>query len=96
MLDEARTLVAGGKRVVVLASQERLDGIRPALPTAHVVTIGSEATPSTVAARLYAALREADALGADAILMCDLSGPSGIEAALRDRVQRAADRIVGT
>ena len=96
LLDEARKLLATGKRVVVLTVDEHVDGINRATPAASVVAIGSAAAPHAIAARLYAAVREADALGADSILMCDLSGSTGLEDALRDRLRRAAARIVGT
>lgn len=48
----------------------------------------------SVAKRLYAALREADAAGADAILARDVDATGGLADALRDRLRRAAATIV--
>ncbi len=93
----ARELSGHGSRVAVLAFAEAAAGLRHAVagsstPTA-IVEVGSLRDIATVARRLYAALREADALGADVILMCDVVDGDGLAAAIRDRLQRAAARI---
>lgn len=94
LLDAARRHLSAGGRLVVLALREDAAGIRAALgnpPALLVIDVGSRAEPATVASRLYAAIREADAAGAGAILVCDNVAREGIPAdAIRDRLRRAA------
>ena len=91
---DARALSAQGATVVVLAAAEELDALR-AHPNATVtcVSIGTRADLGSISQRLYAALREADALGATAILMLDVASSAGLATAIRDRLRRAATRI---
>jgi L-threonylcarbamoyladenylate synthase len=56
--------------------------------------VGILEADDTTAARLYAALRELDERGVDVILACDLADDTGISRAVRDRLRRAAARIV--
>ena len=79
---------ARGDAVVVLAFDED----RPELATVGLRTIplGPEHDPPVVGARLYAALREADAARADVILARGLASDHPLSAAIQDRLRRAA------
>jgi len=57
------------------------------LPT---VELGREGEPPAVGARLYAALREADAAHAGVILAREIAAGHPLSAAIRDRLRRAA------
>jgi hypothetical protein len=92
MVRDARTLVGGGKTVAVLAFAEDIARLVD-LPV-RLVHLGSERQTADVAARLYAALRECDDLGADAVLARITTTPHALSAAVRDRLHRAATRIV--
>jgi L-threonylcarbamoyladenylate synthase len=81
---DARHARERGERVGILAADEdRLDA-------ADVVRVGSAADLDTVAARLYAALRELDARGVDRILARGFEHRGGLGTALQDRLRRAA------
>ena len=88
----ALTAVAAGLRVGVLATA----GDTPMLSGMPVVIaeLGSEDDAETVAARLYAALRELDAARVDVILVRDISRDEGLWRAVRDRLHRAATRVI--
>ena len=92
MADDARALVDEGKTVAVLAFAEDLS--RFADVPARLVQLGSERAPDDVAARLYAALRECDDLGADVVLARPITTQHALSPAVRDRLRRAASRIV--
>jgi L-threonylcarbamoyladenylate synthase len=92
MADDARALVDEGKTVAVLAFAEDLS--RFADVPVRLVQLGSEHAPGDVAARLYAALRECDDLGADVVLARPLTTQHALSPAIRDRLCRAASRIV--
>jgi L-threonylcarbamoyladenylate synthase len=87
----ARHAVAAGLRVGVLATTEDV----PMLSGVPVVVaeLGSEHDVETIAARLYAALRQLDAAQVDMILMRDLARDEGLWRAVRDRIHRAATRV---
>lgn len=93
---EARTHVARGARVGVLAPEDDLLALAPELaaPAAsgriEVASLGLRGDPSAAARVLFAALRELDAKAVDVILA---SGPvtSGLGAAVWDRLRRAAE-----
>ena len=89
---EATTAVAAGLRVGVLA----VAGDVPMLSGMPVViaALGSEDDVETVATRLYAALRELDGLPVDVILMRDIARDEGLWRAVRDRLHRAAVRVI--
>jgi L-threonylcarbamoyladenylate synthase len=88
----ARQLAAGGKRVGIMALDEEQDGF--ASLDAHVITLGSTSDLEQVARGLFAALRQLDALGVDAILVRGVE-QSGIGLAIWDRLLRAAEgRII--
>jgi L-threonylcarbamoyladenylate synthase len=77
-----------GASVVVLAFTEdvpRFGNVR-----VHLIDIGSENDPAAVAARLYAALREGDELGADVMLIRNITTQHRLTAAIHDRLRRAA------
>ena len=57
-------------------------------------SVGILADADITAPRLYAALRELDAAGVDLILGRDLPDDEGLSRAVRDRLLRAAARIV--
>ena len=88
----ATTAVAAGLRVGVLA----VAGDVPMLSGMPVViaALGSEDDVETVAARLYSALRELDGLPVDVILMRDIARDEGLWRAVRDRLHRAAVRVI--
>ncbi len=93
---EARTQVARGARVGVLAPDEVLLALAPALAAAaasgriDVASLGPRGDPPAAARVLFAALRELDAKRVDVILA---AGPvtSGLGAAVWDRLRRAAE-----
>ena len=79
-------------------AQERLDADAEAAARQglRITILDLDGEPGAVAHRLYAVLREADALGADGIYARDLDSTAGLGHAIRDRLQRAAARIVDT
>ena len=96
---EARTALAAGWRVGILAPTEEIDVIRKALgvdaPRTHLEDAGAGNNLPEVAQRLYAALRAVDTAGVDLILARTVSAEEGLGAAIRDRLRRAAaGRIV--
>ena len=83
---EAQQRAANGQRVGILTrDQER--AAFDALP-AQVITLGSE--PETIGAALFAAIRDLDRSGVDAILVRALDR-EGIGLAIHDRLVRAAE-----
>jgi L-threonylcarbamoyladenylate synthase len=92
LLAAAREAVAAGRRVGVLATTEDT----PLLSGVPVVIadLGSEHDVEAIAARLYAALRDLDAAQVDVILARDVSRDEGLWRAVRDRLHRAAARVV--
>ena len=55
-----------------------------------MVRAGSLRDPASVAARLYAALRELDGAGVDQIFARDFPDREGLGEAIHDRLRRAA------
>jgi L-threonylcarbamoyladenylate synthase len=92
MAREARARAGEGKTVAVLAFAEDLTRFID-LPVC-LVHLGSERAPTDVAARLYAALRECDDLGADVVLARVLTTQHALSIAVTDRLRRAATRIL--
>jgi L-threonylcarbamoyladenylate synthase len=92
LVSEARTALAAGQRIGVLATSEEV----PKLAGLGVVIaeLGSEQEPEHIAARLYAALRDLDAAKVDRILSVAFSDDRGLWVALRDRLRRAATQVV--
>ena len=90
----ARQEVAAGRRVGVIATTA---DVRQLEGTAVVVAeLGPDDDAARAAGRLYAALRELDAHGVDIILTRESPRADGLWRALRDRLRRAAARVVAT
>jgi L-threonylcarbamoyladenylate synthase len=92
----ASAALAAGKSVGVIAAEEDRDALSslPSHSRLFLRTMGSQAAPDVVAAKLYATLRELDAAGADTILVRSFPD-HGLWAAVQDRLRRAAaGRIV--
>ena len=94
LMRDARARADRGEAVAVLAYAEDLDELR-SLPV-RVVELGSEDEPAAIATRLYAALRECDEPGADAILVRGITTAHPLSGAIQDRVRRAAGHIVSS
>jgi L-threonylcarbamoyladenylate synthase len=97
---EARMSVASGRRVGVLAPDEDLTALAPAIAATAsqgrvvVASLGQRDEPAQAARRLFAALRLLDAEAVDVIVA---AGPArhGLGAAVWDRLRRAAEgRVV--
>jgi L-threonylcarbamoyladenylate synthase len=93
---EARTMVARGLRVGILAPEEDLLELAPRIAAfavhGRVLTVryGSRAEPDASARQLFGAVREIDAAGVDQILAI-ASDADGIGLAIVDRLSRAAE-----
>ena len=83
-----------GQRIGILVPDE--DARRFDDPAFRVVTLGRRADRAAMAARLYAALREADAAGTDALYALGIDDDAGLGAAIGDRLRRAAGRVIRT
>ena len=59
-----------------------------------IAALGSEDDAEATAARLYAALRELDSVQVDVILARDIGRDEGLWRAVRDRLHRAATRVI--
>ena len=92
ILHSAHEALTAGRRVGVLATSEQAAALR-SLPIL-IADLGSEHDVNQVAGRLYAALRELDAAELDVILAHDLPQAAGLWCALRDRLHRAAARVI--
>jgi len=97
---EARTLAARGLRVGLLLPAEDALALAPAVAALAaqgrvlVRACGTRAEAGTMAAALFATLRRLDADQPDVVLATD-AGTTGIGAAIRDRLTRAAEgRVV--
>ena len=85
--------LAGGRFPLLLAYDEDLPTLAEVIAMgAGVERLGAAAQPAQVAARLYAALRAADALGA-ALLLARTLPPTGLGVAVNDRLRRAAAEV---
>ena len=100
MAADARTAVARGHRVGVLAPEEDLKALAPRLAavaaSGRIVTerLGSRGASAVAARDLYAALRTLDATGVDVILASAPEEGEFVDA-LHDRLTRAAEgRVV--
>jgi len=89
LVAELHAALAAGKRIGVLALDEEVDSLAQA--GALVYPLGADL--SSAARRLYAGMRWLDAQGVDVILARDL-GAEGLGLAIRDRLTRAATRVV--
>ena len=87
--DIASNALIDGHRVAILTTEENAD----CFEAGHVITVGSASDGGTVAARLYAALRECDAYGADIILSEAFAG-TDLSGAIMNRLIKAAGHRV--
>ena len=89
---DAREAMSTGARVgLIIADEDAVD-----IPgDARVARLGSVHDLATVAARLYAALREVDAAGVDVILVRGFPTDDGLGMAIQDRLRRAAAGRIG-
>ncbi len=86
--------LALGRFPLLLAYDEDLSALAEVIALgAGVERLGAATQPAQVAVRLYAALRAADAIGADLLLARTLP-PGGMAAAVNDRLRRAAAEVV--
>lgn len=92
MLTRIHEAAAAGTTVGVLATREQAAALGRV--PAVVVELGSDSDVDHVARRLYAALRELDALDVDVILAHDVSRREGLWRAIGDRLARAAVQSV--
>ena len=88
MTRDAQRRVASGETVVLLSYTEDVSQLRNL--GARIVELAAEASPAAVAARLYAAFRECDELGADVILVRSITTSHPLSGAIQDRLCRAA------
>jgi L-threonylcarbamoyladenylate synthase len=96
LVDRATQMLQSGARVVLLAPEDDRAALEAALTHQRgwtFVPLGRRGDLELIARGLYAALREADAGGADAILLCDTFEADGLGLAIKDRLQRAAASI---
>jgi L-threonylcarbamoyladenylate synthase len=87
LVADARAAVARGERVAALVPDEEAEALYVA--GAEAVTLGPATDLEAIARGLYAALRMADRMHADRLLMHTF-GEAGLGLALRDRLRRAA------
>lgn len=98
---DARTAVAQGSTVGILAPEDDLKALAPVLASAaargriEVRPYGSRADIERAGRELFAALRDLDASGVSVILASSV-GSDGLGLAIRDRLARAADGRVRT
>jgi L-threonylcarbamoyladenylate synthase len=101
MAADARSLVAQGSRVGVLAPEEDLIALAPVIAAVAsagkvvVQPIGSRADLERAGRELFASIRAIDATGVDVILASS-PGSDGLARAIRDRLMRAADGRIKT
>jgi L-threonylcarbamoyladenylate synthase len=77
-----------GESVAIVAFSDDLESLRGL--GAPLVDLGNEHDAPAIASRLYAALREADELGVDAILVRNITTDHPLGTAIQDRLRRAA------
>ncbi len=94
MLLDAREILEGGQHVGVLVPDEAAAAFEASGLT--VARMGSSHDLAAIAVRLYAALRELDGAGVDVILASSVAYNDGLGGAIKDRLRRAAGRIVAT
>ncbi|MBI3048811.1 MAG: threonylcarbamoyl-AMP synthase [Acidobacteria bacterium] len=94
LLQAVTDALAAGRRVGLLTTSEQAHRFRH-LPVV-IAELGSERDAAQIAARLYAALRELDAAQLDMIVAQSPEADEGLWRAIRDRLRRAATRVVGS
>ncbi len=85
----ARALLAEDRRVGVIALRRDLDRLTGIADSDRVVTLAAPESLDAYATVVYAALRQADAVGLDVVLAIPPE-PTGLGAAIADRLGRAA------
>ncbi|HXD16809.1 MAG TPA: L-threonylcarbamoyladenylate synthase [Vicinamibacterales bacterium] len=80
--------ISRGESIVVLSYTEDVTELRNL--GVRILDLAPESNPVAVAARLYAALRECDELGAAAILVRTITTRHPLTGAIQDRLRRAA------
>jgi L-threonylcarbamoyladenylate synthase len=90
LLSEAAAAQVKGKKVAVLAADQEAE----ALAETGIIVYRLGTDLSGIARRLYAGMRWLDDQGVDLILCRDF-GESGLGLAIRDRLMRAATRVIG-
>lgn len=88
MVADTARIIGEGRTVTAVALDEDGEQLRAA--GARIIELGSETTPSVVASRLYAALREADETSPDVIVARLPTTTHPLTAAIEDRLRRAA------
>ena len=89
LIKESQAAISKGRRVGVLVPREEIKTF--AEMEVVVAECGISGDSASTAKRLYAALRELDAIGVDLILVFGVfQHGDHLEAALRDRLRRAA------
>jgi L-threonylcarbamoyladenylate synthase len=98
---DARTAVAQGSRVGILAPEDDLKALAPVLASVassgriEVRPYGSRADIERAGREFFGALRDLDATGVSVILASSV-GSEGLARAIRDRLARAADGRIRT
>lgn len=98
---DARTAVAQGSKVGILAPEDDLKALAPVLASVastgriEVRPYGSRADIARAGRELFAALRDLDAAGVSLILASSV-GSDGLGTAIHDRLMRAADGRIRT
>lgn len=98
---DARTAVAQGSRVGILAPEDDLKALAPVLASVasagkvEVRPYGSRADVERAGRELFAALRALDETGVS-IILASAIGNEGLALAIRDRLMRAADGRIRT
>jgi L-threonylcarbamoyladenylate synthase len=101
IVGDARLARNRGQRVGILAADEdrrklgAAGGVEGG-PPLKIVAVGPAGEAETVAAHLYAALRELDAAGVDLILARAFPARGGLGVAIQDRLRRAAAQRITT
>jgi L-threonylcarbamoyladenylate synthase len=101
MAADARTVVAQGSRVGILAPEEDLKALAPLIAASaaagkiEVQPYGSRADLDRAGRELFGAIRAIDATGVSLILASS-AGSDGLARAIRDRLMRAADGRIRT
>jgi L-threonylcarbamoyladenylate synthase len=90
LVHDATAAAAVGDTVGLLVASEDLARLPLGESQLRIVDLGPSDDPATVAARLYAGMRELDAAGVDIILARAFPSDSGIGEAVQDRLRRAA------
>jgi L-threonylcarbamoyladenylate synthase len=101
MASEARTAVAQGERVGILAPEDDLKALAPLIASVaaagrvEVRPYGSRSDVDRAGRELFAALRALDATGVS-VIFASAIGSDGLARAIRDRLMRAADGNIRT